>query len=835
MYDYLIILLIITGGLALLLGLKIAQLPRTPATRALILLVAATALWSIGYAFELDSPSLEASLFWAKIEYFGIVTIPVGWLLFAVSYANPAKRFSFLRGKYILLWIIPILTMIMVMTNSAHNLVWSNISLEQGESFSSLSLTYGTWFWINLFYSYILLLTGSILLVGILIYSIHILRWQTALVLVAILIPWIANILYIYNPGWLPELDFTPFAFFLSCLLLFINLYEFNLASSQPIPRMLMIESLPDGLLVLDRRGRILDLNLSARRIIGRKGDKFIGQDFLKLLPNAHAQISLTQFNESKSTQVIGEGTDRQDYQMVISPLANQEGNLQSNLVVLHKIEPRGQLVTTNEADDRIQDIINLEPDAILLVNLERDIRLVNSQAEELFDYTREEMCQVNLDTLIPERFRYQHQANVSRFFANPSNRQMGTQMDLYALKKDGTEFPVDISLSPLNTGEELLVACAVRDISAQKKIEQTLKEREETYHALFEHANDAIFLLSLTGIHLQVNQKAADLLGYSKEELIGMGVSDIVVPEEYPIAQDRLVDIMGGITPPLYELTFRTKDGGTIPVEINNALVFDTDGKPIFIQSIVRNITGRKRIEQEQLNLLKDVKQSREALRALEAHIMQVSEEERRALATELHDRVGQNLTGLNLNLNIISNQLRIGDQIAVQSRLEDSIELVEETSRLVRNVLADLRPPMLDDYGLFSALRWYCEKYSQRTNIKITLKGEECEPRLPAQVELILFRIVQEALNNITKHAQADQVVIDLTSNTESVYLCIQDDGIGFDQAILTTSSREPHLGLLNMQERAHSIGGSLTVTTTPGQGTQILVELQREVRDD
>jgi PAS domain S-box-containing protein len=386
----------------------------------------------------------------------------------------------------------------------------------------------------------------------------------------------------------------------------------------------------------------------------------------------------------------------------------------------------------------------------------------------------------------------------------------------------------VDISLKPLNTRDGLVIACAIREISERKRVEHALQESEQTYRALFEHANDAIFLLSLDGIHVQVNQKSADLLGYTREELVGLGARDIVASSEHMHTNDKKIALLNGESLPLYERLFRKKDGTVIPVEINVSLIRDTEGNPKLIQSIVRDITERKNIEQQQQMLLEKIRQSREDLRALTARLEQVREDERRALAVELHDRVGQILTGLNMNLQIINHLFAQGQHESIQMRIKDSVELVEQTSRLIRNVMTDLRPPMLDDYGLVSAVNWYSQDFSKRTGILVTVHGEELQSRLLEHTEIVLFRIFQEALNNVAKHARAGRVDIHVTGTNKSICLIIMDDGIGFDTDVVFESSSSPHWGLLTMKERAVSIGGEFVIVSKAGEGTRISVQV-------
>jgi signal transduction histidine kinase len=213
-----------------------------------------------------------------------------------------------------------------------------------------------------------------------------------------------------------------------------------------------------------------------------------------------------------------------------------------------------------------------------------------------------------------------------------------------------------------------------------------------------------------------------------------------------------------------------------------------------------------------------------------LAERLAEVEEAERRRLAGELHDKVGQNLTALGINLNIVRMQLPADSAPAVRSRLDDSLSLVAQTTEQIRDVMADLRPPVLDDYGLLAALHWYAEQFARRTSIAVTVEGEEPIPQLDARVESALFRIAQEALNNVAKHARASAVTLTLEVGRRSLRLLVTDDGIGFDPVGLDARGAGRGWGLLTMTERAEAVGGRCLIESCPGLGTQVVVELAR-----
>jgi signal transduction histidine kinase len=212
--------------------------------------------------------------------------------------------------------------------------------------------------------------------------------------------------------------------------------------------------------------------------------------------------------------------------------------------------------------------------------------------------------------------------------------------------------------------------------------------------------------------------------------------------------------------------------------VEIIAAPLWGADSAFLGIIESMRDVTERVRVEQS-------LQQYAERLRALTGQLAEVAEAERQRLARELHDQVGQRLTALGINLNIVRTQLPEEAGDAIRSRLDDSLFLVEQTTECIRDVTVNLRPPVLDDCGLVAALYGYAEQYTQRTGIDIAVEGEELVPRPATSVESALFRITQEALTNVAKHARAANVVVSVQVPGELLRLVIFDDGIGFDPA--------------------------------------------------
>jgi signal transduction histidine kinase len=250
-------------------------------------------------------------------------------------------------------------------------------------------------------------------------------------------------------------------------------------------------------------------------------------------------------------------------------------------------------------------------------------------------------------------------------------------------------------------------------------------------------------------------------------------------------------------------------------PVRLRDQTVFT---------AYMRDITRDKWAEQE-------LRRFADEMQAVSRRLVELQEIERRALANELHDLVGQKLTALSINLNIV--ELESAASITSQSsaRLQDSLTLVSETIESIRDVMVALRPAVLDDYGVTSGLRWYAAQFVKRTGVAVTVIEQGKTRRLPANAEETLFRIAQEALANVASYARVDKATVTLRTMPHSVRLTIADDGCGFDPSAARRPARDHGWGLMIMKERAAALGAALTVDSAPGRGTRITVILEND----
>ena len=338
------------------------------------------------------------------------------------------------------------------------------------------------------------------------------------------------------------------------------------------------------------------------------------------------------------------------------------------------------------------------------------------------------------------------------------------------------------------------------------------LRESEERYRGVVDTARDVIFTLSSDGKVMSLNPVFETITGWSRAEWIGKDFAPLVHADDRARAVEVYRAALADQASPQFEagveLGILGKSGATIPGEVI-ATPLVRDGKIVGILGVARDITDRKRAEQ-----------------ALH-HLNEALEEEVKRIAHALHDEAGQLLASVHIGLAEIARDL----PPHVAQRLADVGGLLNKIEEQLRHLSHELRPTILDDLGLQPALEFLADGVSRRTGLNIVVEGS-AGVRLPAPTETALYRIVQEALTNVTKHAQATRVSITLTRSGRQLRCTIRDDGVGFDVWAVHARRGARGLGLIGIQERLHGVGGTLEIVATPGGGTRLIMAVPLEV---
>ncbi len=352
-----------------------------------------------------------------------------------------------------------------------------------------------------------------------------------------------------------------------------------------------------------------------------------------------------------------------------------------------------------------------------------------------------------------------------------------------------------------------------VQDIS-QRKHSEMLSARMA---AIIDSSEDAIITKDMRGHITSWNLSAERIFGYTETEMLGQSILRLIPVEQHTEEELILCQIRDGKKIGHYESTRLTRYGKLIDVSLSISPIRNELGHILGASKILRDISERRQIA---LKLQHDAKR----LQELSRRLMSSEEDERRRLGRDLHDQTGSNLTAFTLNLKTLHAKLPPTVATEMKQHFDDLESLVRETILHIRDVLSNLRPPALDEFGVLAALTHFVERIVARSDLQLEVNGHEPSPRLPPEIEIALFRIAQEALANVLKHAAARCVTIALNSNGSYVRLHIQDDGRGFDY----DNSRPPlsSLGMITMKERAQAIGAELRLRSVIGVGTEITV---------
>jgi PAS domain S-box-containing protein len=485
------------------------------------------------------------------------------------------------------------------------------------------------------------------------------------------------------------------------------------------------------------------------------------------------------------------------------------------------------QVADRNAAQRRLQDvqarvggIVESAMDAIVSVDEGQRVVQFNAAAERVFRLPRTAVLGQRLDMLIPKQFHEAHRGHIERFGRTATtSRGMGAQTVLHGVRADGEEFPIEASISQHAEGGRKLFTVILRDVTERVHAEQLLARSEARLRGILDSAMDAIITVD-DRQHIVIFNAAAEVVfGCPREQAIGAPLAWFI-PERFRDGHAGHLARFASTSSASRRMGEQRivvglrRSGEEFPIDASISQV--SDGGQHFFTVILRDVTARVRAEQE-------LRRSREEIKELALAASNLREQEKRRVARELHDELGQALTALKIDVGWLRDNVT-GASAEVKQKLGSMQLLLDGTVAATRRISADLRPLVLDDLGLAAAADWLVQNFTMRTGIACELAvshGLELEDPYATTI----FRVLQESLTNVAKHAEASQVEVTLERSGDQVTISVTDNGRGFSPQ----APRKPaSYGLLGLRERAILLGGEATIDSAPGRGTSIEVRL-------
>jgi len=528
-----------------------------------------------------------------------------------------------------------------------------------------------------------------------------------------------------------------------------------------------------------------------------------------------------------------------------IDPIRDKDGSIVGAVNFFQDITKQKQ---SERANSLLAAIVGSSDDAIVSKNLDGIITSWNKGAERLFGHTAEEAVGKPVTLVIPAD-RLDEEATILEQLKRGERVE---HFETVRLHKDGTLLDISLTISPMRNAAGAVIGASkvARNITEQKLAERALRESEERFRAMVDTSPECVKLVTVEGTLLHMNSPGLTMVGADcAEQVVGKSVYALIAPHDRDRFRSFNERICRGQKGSL-EFDMVGLDGVNHRMDTHAAPLRLADGGVVQL-AVTRDITERVRVQdrlrrsEEQLRMLADdldrqvrtrtqeleqrnaeILQQSEQLRQLSNRLLQLQDNERRHIARELHDSAGQVIAALGMNLAGMTQHVTKNPILG--KSVEDSQRLVQQLSKEIRTTSYLLHPPLLDENGLTEAIRWYMQGLTERSGLKVDLDIAEDFGRLPCEVEMAVFRVVQECLTNIHRHSGSKTATVRLTRNPESVALEIQDEGSGIaSERLEGIRAQRSGVGITGMRERVRHLKGSMDIHSN-GTGTKISVTL-------
>jgi PAS domain S-box-containing protein len=560
-----------------------------------------------------------------------------------------------------------------------------------------------------------------------------------------------------------------------------------------------------DGFFALDIDWQYTFMNQAAGIILQRDPETSVGRRIWTELP---AIMGEPFYNASRNAMTYQEFGCLEDY------VAAQESWMEYRLypsstglsVIFRDITKRKTAEEDlKRTEIRYRALFEQASDAIMITDHQGIFLDVNSSLCKLFGYNKEELLGGHINMLIDPDQLKTDPIQMDRAASGEAilrERRM--------LHKDGTVIEVEANVKLIPDGRVLAIA---RDITARKKADLQIVKEKEISESIINSLPGIFLLREFHGRVLRWNKRLEIITGYSAQEISELKELDFFDEKDKPYLQERLQKVFTeGSADAQAEAV--TKDGRRIPFYFTSMAIF-FEGKPCFI-AIGLDISERKFAEEE-------LQRANEQLHHLSGHLQNVREEERKSIAREIHDELGQQLTGLKMDISWAMKRAK--EEAFIQEKLSGMSRLVDQTITTVRRISSELRPSILDDLGLSEALDWQSAEFQKRYRIEARFQSRVVELEVSANLVTGLFRIYQESLTNVARHADAKKVQTSLQLVDDNLVLEVTDDGKGFD---VETAGNKKTFGLIGIRERTLMMGGKCTILSSRNKGTTLTISV-------
>ncbi|MCB0492222.1 MAG: PAS domain S-box protein [Cyclobacteriaceae bacterium] len=454
------------------------------------------------------------------------------------------------------------------------------------------------------------------------------------------------------------------------------------------------------------------------------------------------------------------------------------------------------------ESEEKYRTLVDQASDGIFIVNHSLQLQQVNRMACAMLGYSQEELLKLSLPDIVL------FQENEVSFRMNEVREDVSLLQERTLKRKDGTTFPVEVNATRLKNGNTLSI---VRDITERKNAEKALEESEYRLRTILDTEPECVKILNRRGELIDMNPAGLAMIqADSLQAVKGIELVNLVDGPYKEAFRKHTQDVFKGIIGKL-EFEIIGLKGRKLWMETHAVPFRDSDGKIVSSLAVTRDITDRKNAEAK-------VNQYTNQLKELTVHLQHVREEERASLSRELHDELGQQLTAIKMDLSWLNKKVN-SDELT--SKIQETIHITLDAVSSLRRINSELRPSLLDDLGLFPALEYQASQFSKRFGVSCSIVADIDEPKFNQHYSIAIFRIFQESLNNIAKHAEATKVNVEIKEEEEKFHLIISDDGKGFNT---NDKTKARSFGILGMTERAMMMNGTLTLKSKSGEGTTL-----------